>query len=246
MKYVMQKLLTRAGFRISRSGAANRFDAMGDALCGLARQGFAPTVIVDAGANVGQWARIASAAFPNAVLHLIEPQAACAAALAAVQAATRATEIHAVAVTRPGRDRVRMTGDSAGSTGAHVFAQGEVSDREWSAPATTLDELIVGQLQPTDRVLLKLDLEGHELEALEGARRLLPRVEVLLTEVQFYEIERNGLPTFADVAAAVARHGFVFGDVAGLASRPRDGRLRMGDLIFVRHDSPLRQDDAWA
>jgi hypothetical protein len=139
-----------------------------------------------------------------------------------------------------------MAGASAASSGAHVIGPGEVADGDWSAPATTLDELIVDRLRQNDRVLLKLDLEGHELEALEGARRLLPRVEVLLTEVQFYEIERNGLPTFADVLAAAADHGFVLNDVAALAARPRDGRLRMGDMIFVKHDSLLRRDEAWA
>ena len=64
MKAVVRQLLARAGVRVSRSGAANRFDAMSDALRGLSRLGFTPDVIVDAGANVGQWARIAGLCFP--------------------------------------------------------------------------------------------------------------------------------------------------------------------------------------
>ena len=69
MKAVVRQLLARAGVRVSRSGAANRFDAMSDALRGLSRLGFTPDVIVDAGANVGQWARIAGTVFPDAILH---------------------------------------------------------------------------------------------------------------------------------------------------------------------------------
>jgi hypothetical protein len=35
-------------------------------------------------------------------------------------------------------------------------------------------------------------------------------------------------------------------DVASLTSRPRDGRLRMGDIVFVRRNTPLVRDVSWA
>ena len=54
------------------------------------------------------------AVFPDAILHLIEPQPACAAALAGVKDVRPSTQIHAVAVTRPGTRRVRMTGGRIG------------------------------------------------------------------------------------------------------------------------------------
>ncbi len=93
--------------------------------------------------------------------------------------------------------------------------------------------LCSGRVRHTDRVLLKLDLEGHEVDALAGATTLLDRVEVLVTETQVYEIERNGRPVFADLIRILNERGFVLYDVAALASRPRDGRLRTGDVIFV-------------
>src|SRR5262245_4062043 len=43
----------------------------------------------------------------------------------------------------------------------------------------TLDELFSDHIQPSDRTLLKLDIEGHEIEALRGASELLQRVEVV-------------------------------------------------------------------
>jgi FkbM family methyltransferase len=184
--------------------------------------------------------------FPDAALHLIEPQPACASALAEVQAATRTTVIHAVAVSRPGRDRVRMADSTTGSSGARVIGDNEVASNDSWLPATTLDVVMANRLVPADRVLLKLDLEGHEIDALEGASWLLPRVDVLITEVQFFDVDHSGLPTFMDVMIAIGRYGFVLDDIAALASRPRDGRLRIGDLIFIRNDSRLRQDDAWA
>ena len=233
------------GLSVTRFGPANRFDAMTDSLRRIARAGFGPTVIIDAGANMGQWARKVSDAFPTAPLHLIEPQPACQTALLAFSSARGYSEIHATAVTRPGRTSVRMTGAGAGSSGAHVLGDAERGQDESWLPATTLDRLFA-HVRESDRVLLKLDLEGHELDAIDGAEALLPRVEVLVTETQFYEVERNGSPTFADLMAVLGERGFVLYDVAALASRPRDGRLRMGDVIFVRRGSALIGDDRWA
>ena len=82
--------------------------------------------------------------------------------------------------------------------------------------------------------------------ALAGATALLSRVEVLVTETQIYEIDRNGQPhVFADLMRILSERGFVFYDVAALASRRRDGRLRTGDVIFVRSGSALTGDNRW-
>jgi hypothetical protein len=139
-----------------------------------------------------------------------------------------------------------MTGATAGSTGARILHEAESGPDESWLPATTLDQLLADRVGADDRVLLKLDLEGHEIEALNGAEILLRRVEVLVTETQFYQVERNGDATFAELMAVLGALGFVFYDVAALASRPRDGRLRMGDVIFVRQGSALIGDDRWA
>ena len=234
------------GLRVMRARPANRFDAMCDSLRMIARAGFEPTIVIDAGANVGQWARKASDAFPGVPLHLIEPQAPCQAELRAFASTRGSVEIHQTAVTRPGRASVRMAGATAGSTGAHVLGDAEHAENEDSLPATTLDLLFANRVGDLDRVLLKLDLEGHEADALAGATMLLSRVEVLVTETQVYEIERNGHPTFADLMRMLGERGFLFYDVAALASRLRDGRLRMGDVIFVRSGSALTSDNRWA
>jgi FkbM family methyltransferase len=233
------------GLTLRRLAPSNRFDAMADALRLMAHAGFEPTIVVDAGANRGEWARKAAAVFGRASLHLIEPQPACRPSLDAFCAEWPGVALHAVAVTRPGTTRVRMAAASAGSTGAHVLRDETSAEGEW-VQAATLDQLLTRHVLPNDRVLLKLDLEGHELTALEGARSLLASVEVIVTETQFYEFDRNGDPTFTELVAALQLLGFAFYDVAALASRPRDGRLRSGDVLFVRLGSPLLGDNRWA
>jgi hypothetical protein len=108
-----------------------------------------------------------------------------------------------------------------------------------------LDALLDGRITQEDRTFLKLDVEGHELSALAGGLRLLEKTEVVLAEVQFYEINRNARPVFFDVVMYLRTRGFCLYDIACLAARQRDLRLRMGDVIFVRRDSRLIADSSW-
>jgi FkbM family methyltransferase len=167
-----------AGFTVLRAGSENRFDASDAVLRQMAARGVAPRIVIDCGANRGQWTRMASRIFPAARFHLIEPQHGCHEALEALPA-SRFT-LHRVAVTAPGVETVRMIGggDSADSTGAFVAPGGFSSPAHAAYPATTLDALLTPTVTRADRALLKLDSEGHELEALEGATAMLSRWNV--------------------------------------------------------------------
>jgi|CXWL01.1.fsa_nt_gi FkbM family methyltransferase len=239
------RLLAPFGLVLHRA-PTHRFDAVEEALLGLRNRGYRPRRVLDVGANRGQWAGKVLPIFPAARFDLIEPQPSCRHALAELTGAQAGRVVHhAVAATAPGTPFVRMagTGEESSNTGAHVTLETAVGTVEM--PATTLDTLFAVEITPADRALLKLDIEGHEIAALTGAERLLAAVEVILAEVQFFEIEQNGLPTFTDLLLFLRDRGFDFHDVACLASRRRDGRLRMGDVLFVRKGSELGADVRW-
>lgn len=90
---------------------------------------------------------------------------------------------------------------------------------------STLDQ-IVGD-QPVR--LLKVDVQGHEIALLEGAKETLARTEALLIEVLFVSHYENDA-TFAQVDAAVREQGF---DLVGLAPwGPTDGPLLWADACY--------------
>ena len=215
---------------------------MDETLATLERRGFSPTLVIDVGANVGQWADRAAAAFPDARFHLIEPQGGCQPALARFRPPR--FQVHQTAVTSGEVHMVRFIGggqDRAG-TGAFISPTDSPSDDAAVYPATTLDALLSGEITPDDRVLLKLDVEGHETAVLQGARSLLGMAEVLLCEVNFYDAGSLGVTVFADLLEFARQQGFALDDFASLAERRRDGRLRQGDAVFIRRDSPLLAD----
>ena len=235
-----------AGFEIHRSRPVNRFQNMDGAVAHLRSGGLAPSLIIDAGANVGEWACIAREVFPHARLMLIEPQQACESALR--QFAGEKTTVHLVALAEPGRTQVQMEGVESGKAGTGAYVAGLASSSSTTIVATTLDELTVASsIQSSERILLKLDLEGYEIRALEGAKALLRHVEVVITEFAFYKINGNSeRPLLSDFVRLLGESGFILYDVATLSARVRDNRLRMGDAIFVKDTSPLARDCAFA
>ena len=98
------------GLQISRGQTVNRFDAMFESLCQLRERGFVPDVVVDAGANAGQWTKIAIQVFPEANFHLIEPQPACRSSLLQLTKAHSRLVYHSCAVTRAGVSQVTLAG----------------------------------------------------------------------------------------------------------------------------------------
>jgi FkbM family methyltransferase len=240
-----QRFFRWCGLNLTRL-PGNRFDAMPDVLQRLAHLGFEPTLIIDVGANRGQWATVVSGVFPHVPLHMIEPQVACQADLAALVARRGAAHVHQALVTKPGVSQVQMVGGGTGGSGAHVIDTTTGRTDGQSMLSTTLDTLLAARLGAADRVLLKLDVEGHEVDVLSGAQAILPHVDVIVSEVLFYDVDRAGNLTFLNYMSALDAEGFELYDFAALGSRARDGRLRVGDAIFVRRGGTLAADDGWA
>ena len=241
-KELARKVLERAGFVVHRV-PANRFEAMETSLRQLHAGGYRPRIVIDAGANLGQWFGLASSVFPEGEFHLIEPQEECWATLDAAAARRGRTHIHRAAVTAPGAQNVRMhRGGDELSTGAFVISDADSFPTDLTATAATLDGLFSADVTPDDRALLKLDIEGHEIEALRGAASLLERIEVVLCEVRFFDVYAGGAPVFGAVLAFLESRGFLLYDFASLSGRKLDRRLFLGDAIFIRNGSPLGVD----
>lgn len=248
MKRLLKAALARTPFRVIRRGKGNRFNALEEALSSMKARGFSPAAVIDGGANVGDFSEFSLRLFPNAIVYAIEPQSGCQAALEflRLRSASRLI-IHSVAICGPaanGTVLTMVTDERRISTGAHV-ASGEVSTAHTeSVPCITLDSLLARNLQPGASALLKLDLQGYELEALAGAITTLKFCDAVLTEVSFFSQAYE--PSISALVAFLANQGFELYDIAGIYARPRDDRPRQGDFIFARRDSPIVADMSWS
>ena len=115
---IIKKLLALTPYRIVRS-TPNRFQEIEHCLRHLRRLGYEPRLIIDGGAHVGSFAMAAHATFPGANIHMVEPQPACHAKLAAL-VADHGFVLHKAALeTAPGAVELICDGAEPGS-GAYV------------------------------------------------------------------------------------------------------------------------------
>ena len=94
--------------------------------------------------------------------------------------------------------------------------------------------------------LLKLDVQGYEIEVLKGGARALAEAEAFLLEVPLLQYN-EGAPLFAEVVEFMKDAGFVAFDICGQVRRETDGALFQVDILFVPERSALRAHMAfWA
>jgi hypothetical protein len=96
-----------------------------------------------------------------------------------------------------------------------------------------LDGLTDLAIAADERILLKADVEGAELEVLEGSRGLLDRVRLLELEVSAVPL-RDGQPLLGEVVYWCERAGFVLTGFEVSFRDRRSGDLLSGNGFFRR------------
>ena len=101
---------------------------------------------------------------------------------------------------------------------------------------TTLDALMQDE-GLTGGVLLKVDVDGHEIPILKGAQDVLTKAAVVVVEAP---LNRTKMPAFFLRSNFLIERGFLLQDVVDLAYY--DGVLWQADLVFVRADLAMEHD----
>lgn len=193
--------------------------------------------IIDVGANRGQFALYSRARFPGARVYALEPLARPRRRLERLFRGDDGVRIIAAAAgSSPGRARINV---SRADDSSSLLPLTSLQTRRFPGTETvgfedvevrTLDDLFRDQ-DLARPLLLKLDVQGFELEALRGAERLLARVDAVLTECSFLPFY-EGQPLFEDVLQFLAGLGFRLS--AGAISSQQRGRWEQGDFLFER------------
>jgi FkbM family methyltransferase len=243
-KRIIKKSLNSLGLEVRRLGfssADGKFPRM--SIQGLLQQaksvGLSPTTVIDVGAAYGSFSLECCSVFPEAQYVLVEALEEFEPFIkAAIKSIAKAEYLLSAAAAESGEITMNVHADLVGSS---IYREQEgfaVDGIPRAVPAVTLDQLIQ-DYQLRAPFLIKIDVQGAELDVLRRAEKILEDTEYIILEVSFFEILKQGAK-FYDVVTFMKSKGFVVYDVCGLQYRPLDNALSQADIAFVRDEGLFR------
>jgi FkbM family methyltransferase len=193
--------------------------------------------IYDVGASKGTWAMLAKAIIPEATVDAFEPLGAHCAAFHKNLLGAEGVRLHSVALGETSASAtLRVTDFSDASSllplvDSSRLRFGVKEVEQVSVEVRRLDDFRIDHGLPLPD-LLKLDVQGFELEVLKGATECLRTAKAVIVEVSFAEYyQRQCL--FHEVVALLAEFD-LFLTVLGVHT-PTGVALKQTDVLFTRH-----------
>ncbi len=176
--------------------------------------------VIDGGANIGEFADIVRAALPNAELICVEPHPAS----AAILKGNGYRVVEAALWKEPTRLLLRQpTARSTSCTVTEEIVAPNDAAPAWEVEAVRLDSLDISG----SRLLVKLDLQGAEPQALEGMGALWERCAAILLEVSM-----GPQGTYEPMREMLSRRGFR--EYATTNELEADGCVIEADKLWLR------------
>jgi FkbM family methyltransferase len=203
-----------------------------------------PAVLVDVGANVGQTCRRMKEIFPHATVHAFEPVGEMFDALSA--AAGGLSDVHAYRLAvgapgSPGSIDIHVTQDSqfssalkAGDRGLAYYPDQIRPVRTERVPLVTLDDWT--RRQGIDRIdVLKVDVQGLELDVLKGAKRILSTAIAINCEAQIHP-EYTGACTLFEIGMFLREMGFILHQFHDIWEHGPERQHSCVDALWLREN----------
>jgi len=199
--------------------------------------------VIDVGAGVGTFELYET--FPRARHILIEPLEENRAYLdRIVGSLDNAEYIIAAATEREGTVTINVHGDFYGSS---LYSESEgpsVDGIPRLVPAITLDK-VCKERELQGPYLIKVDVQGAELDVLAGADQVLKDTEYIVLEVCLMGFFVGG-PQVYDVITYMKDRGFVVYDILDYSYRPLDEAMSHVDMAFIKESGQFRKDHSYA
>ena len=199
--------------------------------------GFEPKTVIDVGAALGTFNLYET--FPDARHLLIEPIVENEPYLAKICRHLKSAEYIIAAATK--ESGVCTLNVSPGMVHSSL-SENRVTDSSnpylRNIPAITLDG-ICRDRNLSGPYLIKVDVDGQEVDVLAGATEILQQTEYVIVEVTLFG-------QIYDVMSFMKSQGFAVYDIVDLGYRATDRALWQVDMAFVKESGQFRRDNSFA
>lgn len=254
MKQFVKSVIARTGFEINRSSPArgncrDSFEAQHQL---LQTADVSRPLIFDIGARYGETTARYLSTFSHPTIYSFEPFPSSFRRIVSRFADDTRISLQNLAVsdspgTRDFRVNLEVEADSEAELavieGTNSLLPRPASGKRYYPEKATLDSVIQVETTTIDRFvsqnqidhidILKLDIQGGELMALQGARHMLERhaVSLIYTEVMYVE-HYESCPLLFHLWNQLDKHGYSLFNLFD-SIQARDGQLTQGDAIFI-------------
>ena len=203
--------------------------------------------VIDVGANRGQFALLATRRFPRARIICFEPLAGPRATLERVLTDRKQVRVVPAAVASCASASAMFVSraDDSSSLLAPTELQltafpGTDIVEEVNVETQRLDVLL-GREEVIRPALLKIDVQGAELDVLVGASKLLGDIDTILVECSFFELYK-GQPVADEVVRFLHSRTFALTSVTS-PYVDRDGQVLQADFVFAQAEREHDDDE---
>lgn len=243
LKETANKILDPAGLKLVKSSHSGDRATMNGVLRHIKAFGFKPATVLDIGAAKGTEPLLNT--FPDSHHFMIEALEEFIPKLEEAKKRMKTAEyIIAAATSESGYITINVHPDLYGSSIYLEDEDSNVNGIPRKIPAYRLDELCVSR-ELKGPYLLKIDVQGAELDVLQGAEKTLKDTEYVILESVLFDFFQGG-PKFHQFIEFMNKRGFVVYDFFDPLYRPLDGAMSQIDIAFVKEEGMFRKDHFYA
>lgn len=212
----------------------------------LKARGFSPRGILDVGANRGDWSQRALWVFPSAKTVMIEPQDEVEHFLKKLSDSDPRFRYFKCGAGREAGELVQTLWEDTYGSSFAVEKNEELvkSGKQRLTKIRTIDDILRELGDSFHPDLVKIDIQGFEIEALMGGSALFERAEVIILETTL--LSRHATwPSTRQVIEFMGGKGYEIYDITSYLRKPSDGALGQVDFAFVKDHGRFRQNAAW-
>lgn len=203
----------------------------------IKKQGIEPNTIIDVGASIGMFSKTANYLWQNAKIFSFEPLNTSYKKL--ITLADEIPNIKLFNFALGDKREKTIINESSYEYSSSILEMSDIHKKAfpYSAESTkqeievyTLDEIFSNN-KISSPVMLKLDVQGFEMNVLKGGINFLEKVDYILIELSFKELYK-GQPLFNDLYSFLSGKNFELLDILENSRNPSTFEMLQVDALF--------------